>query len=451
MTMRRAASVLLSVSLLTVPLLAAAARFPDVPGDHPYNSPVEALVIEGVLTGNPDGNFYPARPVNRAEFLTMLYRATEKTPSAVSVSCFSDVKAAAWYANVVCDAVAQGYVGGYPDGSFKPEQSVNRVEALKMIYKVFGFAILTGIEADESAKTFVDVGAGQWYMGYLSSSYRNGLLPIAGYTGNKFYPTNALLRGEAAAYIWRAMNITGDVYVTTESSSSSSPSSSSVARSSRSSSASADDDVRTMQVDFPFSDGGDVGSVKNFVYTFPINASSDIDIEVKIGSGSDPDVSCRLYLLGENNLSQEYYLGYVQDGTCRIKASVPKGSYQLEVRPGVEGGTYAVVTRNTKGDGNDGFDEAKTLVAGKPAVGQLAVSDIADWYTFTIELVGTHTVNVFGDDVGCYIYPLKDVDLFGFTTPVCGEAYEYQKGTYVVRIQRDDGVDKALTYTVQRD
>ena len=92
MSTRRALFTLLSVSLLVYPMLTGAVRFPDVPGDHPYNSSVEALAIEGVVTGNPDGNFYPARPVNRAEFLTMLYRATKKTPRSASISCFSDWK-----------------------------------------------------------------------------------------------------------------------------------------------------------------------------------------------------------------------------------------------------------------------------------------------------------------------------------------------------------------------
>ena len=208
--MRRAIVATFSASLLVFPMLAGAVRFPDVPGDHPYNSSVEALAIEGVVTGNPDGNFYPARPVNRAEFLTMLYRATKKSAASASISCFSDVQAAAWYANVVCDAVAEGYVNGYPDGSFKPEQTVNRVEALKMIFKVFGLGVLTGHDAMASADDFTDVSPNSWYVGYVTSSYRNGLLPIPGYAGDKFWPANPLLRGEAAAYVWRAMNITGD-------------------------------------------------------------------------------------------------------------------------------------------------------------------------------------------------------------------------------------------------
>lgn len=452
--MRRAVFATLSLSLLLYPMLTGAVRFPDVPGDHPYNSSVEALVIEGVVMGNPDGNFYPARPVNRAEFLTMLYRATEKTSATVSTSCFSDVDASAWYATVVCDAVAEGYVNGYPDGSFRPEQSVNRVEALKMIYRLFGFAVITGDEATEAAEDFTDVMPNGWYVGYVTSSYRNGLLPIPGYVGDKFYPANALLRGEAAAYIWRAMNITGDVAVTIEeaSSSSSSREASSSSRSrSNQQQASSKDDVSTMQVDFPFSDDGDVDGRKTLVYTFPIAQSMDLEIEATLGTSTEQGITCRLYLLGENGLSEQFYMGYESEASCVLRLSVPKGDYQLEVRPGDPNATYDVETKVVKGDGNDGFDEAKALQPPKPSAGQLAVSDIADWYTFELASKATHTVNVFGDDVTCYIYPLNDVDLFGFSTPVCGEAYEYPKGTYVVRIQRKNNVDASLTYSVQLD
>lgn len=444
--MRRAIVACVSICFLVFPMLAGAVRFPDVPGDHPYNSSIEALALEGVVTGNPDGNYYPARPVNRAEFLTMLYRATDKSSRSVSTSCFSDVSASAWYAAVVCDAAANGYVGGYPNGSFKPEQTVNRVEALKMLYKVFGFGILTGTSANEASFTFTDVAASSWYTTYISSSYRNGLLPIPGYSGSRFYPDAQLLRGEAAAYIWRAMNISGDFEGTSSSSSSRSSS-----RSQASSSSSSSSTTKTMQVDFPFSDSGNVDGRKTFVYTFPLTAATDVQIDVSMGTAGDKEVTCRLYLLGQDGLSEEYYIGQQMEATCVIRASLPKGSYQLEVRPEDASGSYEVFTKVKAGDGNDGFDEAILLQPTKPKGGQLAVSDIADWYKFTFTSKGTHTVQIFGDDVSCFIYPLSDVDLFGFSTPICGEAYEYPKGSYIVRVQRRDNVDASLTYSVQLD
>lgn len=451
MVTHRAVTASFVVAALTLPLLAVAARFPDVPGDHPYNSPVEALVIEGVITGNPDGNFYPARPVNRAEFLTMLYRATDRSSRAVSTSCFSDVVASAWYAGVVCDAVVQGFVNGYPDGSFKPEQTVNRVEALKMLYKVFGFGVLTGSDASAALDDFTDVQAGAWYMTYVSSSYKNGLLPIAGYNGTRFYPEASLLRGEAAAYIWRAMNITGDFMNDASSSSVSSGSSSSNVRTRSSASSSESTDVSTTSVAFPFSDSGDVNAIRTFVYAFDVSESVSMQIDATLGTSMERGISCRLYLLGENGLSEQYYLGYEDASSCHLRVTVPVGTYQLEVRPGDPQGTYSVTTKVVTGDGNDGFSQALRLESGSSKGGQLAVGDIADWYSFTLSQRGTHTVQAFGDHLSCLIFPLDNVNLFGFTTPSCGEAYEYPDGTYIVRVQREDAVEKKLDYSVRLD
>lgn len=458
--MRRAIFATLSVSLLATPMLAGAVRFPDVPGDHPYNSSVEALAIEGVVTGNPDGNFYPARPVNRAEFLTMLYRATKKNAASASISCFSDVQAAAWYANVVCDAVTEGYVNGYPDGSFKPEQTVNRAEALKMLYKTFGFGVLTGTDATKSAEDFSDVSPNSWYVGYVTSSYRNGLLPVPGYpTSGKFYPANALLRGEAAAYVWRAMNISGDFEQLpgeqTSSASSVEVSSVSSAMSSSSRKSSSKSSTRstttTMQVDFPFSDGGDVDGREKMVYTFPLKAATDIEVSVRLGTGTEKSVSCRLYLLGENGLSNEYYIGYQSEATCNLRLSLPKGDYQLEVRPEDPNATFTLLTKSTKSDGNDGFDEALLLEPRKSKAGQLAVADYADWYKFSVLINGKHTVQTFGEDVTCAIYPLADVNLFGDTSPTCSAEYDFPKGSYIVQVARKNGTSAPLNYSVQLD
>ncbi len=445
--MRRAVIAVICLIMIVFPMLVDAARFPDVAGDHPYNSPIEALAIEGVVTGNPDGNFYPARPVNRAEFLTMLYRARGLTATS-SAGCFSDVKADAWYAKVVCDASVNGYVGGYPDGSFKPEQTVNRVEALKMIFKVFGIATLSANGASEASVQFTDVPASAWFTVYVSSAYRNGMLPIAGYKGNKFYPEWALLRGEAAAYVWSAMNITVDINEEASSSSSS------VATRSSSSRSEDNDDndneetpekkITSIDVDFPFSDdGNDAGDLR--VYRFPLTAETSTQIDV----AAESSVTCRLYRLGEDDLTEEYYLGYTKDHACTIRVTLPKGDFQLEVRTSDPTASYTVFSSAKTGDGNDGFVEAVLLQKNKPKSGQLAVSDIADWYTFSITTKGTHTVQTYGDNLSCLIYALDDVDIFGFAGPVCNEEYEYPTGTYVVRVQRQNGEDKALTYSVQ--
>ncbi len=89
-------------------VIAEAATFSDVPSTYVYANAITALADKGVINGNPDGTFAPSRSVNRAEFLTMLYRVSHLTPDAPAQSCFKDVPASAWFTGVVCDAAAKG-------------------------------------------------------------------------------------------------------------------------------------------------------------------------------------------------------------------------------------------------------------------------------------------------------------------------------------------------------
>ena len=137
--------------------IALAAVFPDVPDSHLYREPIELLVGRAVINGNPDGNFYPETRVNRAEMLKMLYIAAGKIPESTHQRCFPDVIPGSWYEKYVCDAAFQGYVQGYSDGSFRPANTVNRVEAIKMIAEVFGISVSELSNEMRQVVKFVDV------------------------------------------------------------------------------------------------------------------------------------------------------------------------------------------------------------------------------------------------------------------------------------------------------
>lgn len=185
----------------------AAATFPDVPDGHLFQGSVEALVQAQVINGNPDGTFAPDDYVNRAAMLKMLYKAKGKTPDPLSVRCFPDVEIGSWYESYVCDAAAMRYVNGYSDGTFRPDTPVNRVEALKMITQVFNIPVEEVTESDRDLVKFVDVSVSAWYTQYLITAYLKEILPIPGQSGSEFHPDMMLTRGEAAAYIYNALGV----------------------------------------------------------------------------------------------------------------------------------------------------------------------------------------------------------------------------------------------------
>lgn len=110
--------------------------FIDVPADKWYFDAVNQLTGFNLLSGFPDGTFRPDENITRAQFVTILSRfphtdiGTDKT--------FADVPETHWAHEAILTAVAQGWAGGYPDGSFRPDQTITRAEAVTMLNRILG-------------------------------------------------------------------------------------------------------------------------------------------------------------------------------------------------------------------------------------------------------------------------------------------------------------------------
>jgi len=89
-----------------------------------------------IVQGYPDGTFRPDSPVNRAEALKILLAAVALPELEVEsgTGTFSDVPSDAWFSPVVAQAAGYQLLSGYPDGTFRPEQSITRAEAAKLVY-----------------------------------------------------------------------------------------------------------------------------------------------------------------------------------------------------------------------------------------------------------------------------------------------------------------------------
>lgn len=427
-----------SVALISLLFLTAgtalAAIFPDVPENHVYREPIEMLVGAEVINGNPDGNFYPARSVNRAEMLKMLYKATGKQPNPSNRGCFPDVESGSWYEIYVCDAASNRYVAGYADGTFRPGNEVNRVESLKMIAEVFGFEIPDISEDDREVVNFVDVSLSAWYTRYLYAMFRMGVLPIAGQTGARFYPDWPLLRGEAAAYIYNALRASVQVIPEGESGGDESQQQ--------------QQEVNEKRVEFPFTDVHAFNGKKPFSYLFDIEADQVGEFKIMLRGEQSGSATCRLYLLDEDGFSDEYYLGVTRGDTCVIRAALVQGNYQLQLQPSNADVSYDLSGEVSAGDGNDGFSQARPLLQDVSQTGVLSEGDIADWYTFSIGAEAEMTLEATNSVASsCIVYAASDVDLYGFSGPQCNTAYTYLPGTYYVGIVRKN-LDGDVGYTV---
>lgn len=103
--------------------------FPDT--KYAYEEAIEFLASRNIVQGYPDGHFKPFNFVNRAEIIKMVFNGGAETLE--PEKCFPDVNEEDWFSPYVCEGKRRGYVKGYPDGTFKPSQKVNFVEAVKIL------------------------------------------------------------------------------------------------------------------------------------------------------------------------------------------------------------------------------------------------------------------------------------------------------------------------------
>ncbi len=189
-------AVLLAVNVASANSLA----FKDVLPSHEYSEAINYLFDEGVVDGYEDGTFKPWAEINRAEFLKILVEAKVGEPSVEEYNnCFTDVKNE-WFAPYVCFAKEIHWVDGYPDGSFKPASTVNKVEAIKMLVNSQGIAL-----PEVSESPYKDVPADEWYAPYIVAAYELGLLEE---TGETFSPADNMKRENISQLLFNTLTIT---------------------------------------------------------------------------------------------------------------------------------------------------------------------------------------------------------------------------------------------------
>ena len=121
--------------------------FSDVAITNWYNNAVSTLYNAGVLSGYPDGTFRPDRPITRAEFAAIAAKFSQVVYN--GGNSFADTPESHWAARFISLAENQGWVNGYPDGTFKPDQRITRAEAIILINRVLERATETGHMAEE--------------------------------------------------------------------------------------------------------------------------------------------------------------------------------------------------------------------------------------------------------------------------------------------------------------
>lgn len=177
--------------------------FSDLSGAHPNYNAIMDLQVRGIVSGYPDGTFMPDQVVNRAEALKIILEGSEIKGQAAEVggnnANFKDVTNwNAWYYPYLNAAVHEGIVEGYSDGTFKPANTVNLAENLKMLLlaKKVDLSAINIIE-----DPYTDVAKNAWFAKFAQYAKERNL--IESDDQGKIFPSQGMTRGKLAEVMYR--------------------------------------------------------------------------------------------------------------------------------------------------------------------------------------------------------------------------------------------------------
>ena len=192
----------------TNPLTAQVNTFPDIQ-DHWAQSLIEILTARDIIRGFPDATFRPDAPVTRVQFAAMIRKAFARTPIRTATE-FMDVPTNYWGYRAIQEAYQIGFLEGYPNRVFLPDQNIPRVQVLVSVAN--GLNLRTTTATDAVLNRFFQDAAN------IPNYARNS---VAAATENQIvvnYPNIALLnpnliatRADVAAFIYQALVKTGQL------------------------------------------------------------------------------------------------------------------------------------------------------------------------------------------------------------------------------------------------
>ena len=171
--------------------------------NHWAQANIESIVARGIAGGYPDGTFKPNNNITRAEFVAMM-NSLLKLEEVTYSGQFKDVKASNWFANSVATAAANGLVGGYEDGSFNPNGNITRAEMMSIISKTIKDVTVSADEVESILSAFTDKNdVAPWAKQSIAKAIKAGLI---GGIDSQIQGKGETTRAQAAAVIDRILN-----------------------------------------------------------------------------------------------------------------------------------------------------------------------------------------------------------------------------------------------------
>jgi hypothetical protein len=161
---------------------------------------IDALAAQNIISGFEDGTFRPNDPVTRVQFAAIVSKAFG-TPAQRPRITFSDIQPSFWGAEAIQVAYEKGFMSGYPDNTFKPNQQIPRVEALVTLASGLQFSS-TGADVLSYYQDAARIP--DWAMGAIAAATENQI--VVNYPRVKdLNPARPTTRAEVAAFVYQAL------------------------------------------------------------------------------------------------------------------------------------------------------------------------------------------------------------------------------------------------------
>ena len=161
--------------------------FPDVNEDDWFNVTVSSLANMGAISGYEDGTFRPNEPISRAELAAMAVRFYDTFEAEYEEGTFLDVDGDEWYADAIAAAEELGIIGGYPDGTVRPNNNITRAETCAIVNRVLERRPHDEHLGDvEDMRTWPDNQPGAWYYADMQEATNGHYYEWIDIDGSKF-------------------------------------------------------------------------------------------------------------------------------------------------------------------------------------------------------------------------------------------------------------------------
>ncbi|MGG1876760.1 S-layer homology domain-containing protein, partial [Paenibacillus cisolokensis] len=151
--------------VLDLPAAGTAVAYPDVTETHWASEAIRFATVTGLMQGMPDGSFQPEKAISRAEMATIIARLQNLTGEANH--SFSDVRGH-WAEGSIANVYVAGYMEGMPDGSFQPNKTLTRAEAVVVFNRLLQRGPLYEVTA-----SWTDVATSHWAFHHIEEASRD--------------------------------------------------------------------------------------------------------------------------------------------------------------------------------------------------------------------------------------------------------------------------------------